>query len=134
MDGTDVLAQICAYTRAEVARRKEAVPLNAIRHKLHQRSDPPRGFGAALTQTVAKGGFGLIAEIKQASPSGGMIRTEFDPPALAELHRQADGLPRRLNRLADFALLIAYAQGRDRPDAGTVLAAAREAAFDALAA
>jgi type II secretory pathway predicted ATPase ExeA len=58
----------------------------------------------------------------------------FDPPALAELHRQADGLPRRLNRLADLALLIAYAEGHDRPDARTVLAAAREATFDALAA
>ncbi len=58
----------------------------------------------------------------------------FDPPALAELHRLADGLPRRLNRLADLALLIAYAESNDRPDARTVLAAAREATFDALAA
>jgi type II secretory pathway predicted ATPase ExeA len=58
----------------------------------------------------------------------------FDPPALAELHRHADGLPRRLNRLADLALLIAYAQGIDRPDSKTVLAAAREATFDPLAA
>ena len=58
----------------------------------------------------------------------------FDPPALAELHRQADGLPRRLNRLADLALLIGYAQELDRPDARTVLTAAREASFDTLAA
>jgi type II secretory pathway predicted ATPase ExeA len=58
----------------------------------------------------------------------------FDPPALAELHRYADGLPRRLNRLADLALLIAFAQGGDRADARTVLAAAREATFDPLAA
>ena len=58
----------------------------------------------------------------------------FDPPALAELHRHADGLPRRLNRLADLALLIAYAEGSERPGAQTVLAASREATFDALAA
>jgi type II secretory pathway predicted ATPase ExeA len=58
----------------------------------------------------------------------------FDQPALAELHRYADGLPRRLDRLADLALLIAFAQGADRADARTVLAAAREATFDPLAA
>ncbi len=58
----------------------------------------------------------------------------FDPPALAELHRAADGLPRRLNRLADLALLIAYAEGIDRPGPQAVRAAAREATFDALAA
>lgn len=58
----------------------------------------------------------------------------FDPPALAELHRSADGLPRRLDRLADLALLIAYAEESPRPDAATVRAAAREGGFDALAA
>jgi type II secretory pathway predicted ATPase ExeA len=58
----------------------------------------------------------------------------FDPPALLELHRSADGLPRRLDRLADLALLIAYAEEAPRPDAATVRAAAREATFDALAA
>ena len=58
----------------------------------------------------------------------------FDPPALLELHRSADGLPRRLDRLADLALLIAYAEESPRPDAATVRAAAREATFDAMAA
>jgi type II secretory pathway predicted ATPase ExeA len=58
----------------------------------------------------------------------------FDPPALLELHRSADGLPRRLDRLADLALLIAYAEEGPRPDVATVRAAAREATFDALAA
>jgi type II secretory pathway predicted ATPase ExeA len=58
----------------------------------------------------------------------------FAPDALAALHRAADGLPRRLNRLADLALLIAYAQDRPRPDADTVAIALREASFDALAA
>jgi len=58
----------------------------------------------------------------------------FDPAALVELHRYAEGLPRRLNRLADLALLIAYARGLDVADARTVLLAAREATFDPLAA
>lgn len=58
----------------------------------------------------------------------------FDADALAALHRAADGLPRRLNRLADLALLIAFASGRDRPDAAIVAAAAREAYPDDLAA
>ena len=64
----------------------------------------------------------------------GAKRPLFDPPALAELHRHADGLPRRLDRLADLALLIAYAEGHDHPEARTVLAAVREATFDAPAA
>lgn len=58
----------------------------------------------------------------------------FEPDALAALHRAADGLPRRLNRLADLALLIAYARDCPRPDRDAVLAAAREADPDGLAA
>ncbi|WP_435008346.1 ExeA family protein [Tundrisphaera lichenicola] len=58
----------------------------------------------------------------------------FDPDSLAELHRSADGLPRRLDRLADLALLIAYAQEAPQPDLATARAAAREANLDALAA
>jgi type II secretory pathway predicted ATPase ExeA len=53
---------------------------------------------------------------------------------VAALHRAADGLPRRLNRLADLALLIAYAQDRPRPDPHTVELAAHEVSFDSLAA
>ena len=58
----------------------------------------------------------------------------FDPTALSALHRAADGLPRRLNRLADLALLIAYAEGLPRPDARAVGVAAREADPEHLAA
>jgi type II secretory pathway predicted ATPase ExeA len=58
----------------------------------------------------------------------------FSPDSLAHLHRAADGLPRRLNRLADMALLIAYAEGCDKPDERTISLAAREADLDALAA
>jgi type II secretory pathway predicted ATPase ExeA len=58
----------------------------------------------------------------------------FDPEALAALHRAADGLPRRLNRLADLALLIAYAEGRTEVGADAVAVAAREADIESLAA
>jgi type II secretory pathway predicted ATPase ExeA len=58
----------------------------------------------------------------------------FDAESLAALHRAADGLPRRLNRLADLALLVAYADGLPRPDARAVRIAAREADLDGLAA
>jgi type II secretory pathway predicted ATPase ExeA len=58
----------------------------------------------------------------------------FDPESLSALHRAADGLPRRLNRLADLSLLIAYARDQPRPDAEAVALAAREASLDPLAA
>ena len=58
----------------------------------------------------------------------------FDSKALDELHRSCDGLPRRINRIADLSLLIAYAEGSPRVGLATVVAASREATFDALAA
>ena len=64
----------------------------------------------------------------------GSTSTLFDTRALAKLHRESDGLPRRLNRLADLALLIAYAREQERPDAQTVELAAREFLVDPMAA
>ncbi len=58
----------------------------------------------------------------------------FDAPALAELHRLAEGVPRRLDRLADLALLVAFAQGTSQADVRSVLVAASEANVDPLAA
>lgn len=58
----------------------------------------------------------------------------FDPEAIAVLHRASEGLPRRLNRLADLALLIAFAEGHPCPGPRAVAAAAREAESDPLAA
>ena len=58
----------------------------------------------------------------------------FTPDALAALHRAADGLPRRLNHLADLALLVAYAEGHDQADSRTVGIAEREFRRDLLAA
>ncbi|MBN8874616.1 MAG: indole-3-glycerol phosphate synthase TrpC [Rhodospirillales bacterium] len=95
----DVLARICADTRALVADRKTRRPIEALRQEITARGDTPRGFGLALKEAVAHGRYGLIAEIKKASPSGGLIRPDFDPPALARAY--ADGGATCLSVLTD---------------------------------
>jgi indole-3-glycerol phosphate synthase len=84
---SDVLARICSDTRAAVAQAKTKIGLEALRSEIAARNDPPRGFGSALKESVAQGRFGLVAEIKKASPSGGLIREDFDPPELARAYR-----------------------------------------------
>ena len=85
---SDVLGRICAETRAAVADAKARTSVDALRAQIAARDgDVPRGFGLALKQAVADGRYGLIAEIKKASPSGGLIRPDFDPPALAVAYR-----------------------------------------------
>jgi type II secretory pathway predicted ATPase ExeA len=66
--------------------------------------------------------------------SAGATEPLFDGDCIAALHRAADGLPRRLNRLADLSLLITYAQDRPHPDSLTVALAAREAGYDLMVA
>jgi indole-3-glycerol phosphate synthase len=83
--GVDTLSRICAEKREEVARHRAATPVGALKGKL---DGPTRGFYAALKEATGGGRIGLIAEIKKASPSGGMIRPEFDPPALARSYRE----------------------------------------------
>ena len=92
MDGAavineDILAKICADTRAEVARRKAKTSLDEIRQRARD-ADHPRGFGRALMDATAAGKPGLITEIKKASPSRGLIRTDFDPAVLAAAYAQ----------------------------------------------
>lgn len=82
--GGDVLAAICADKRAEVAARKAARPIAEVEAAAHV-ADAPRGFAAALRRAAA-GGYGLIAEIKKASPSKGLIRADFQPPELARAY------------------------------------------------
>ena len=83
---TDVLERICAVKREHVAQRKRELPLPRLLAELPEA--PARGFAAALSATAATGRFALIAEIKKASPSRGLIRADFDPPALARSYAE----------------------------------------------
>lgn len=77
-----ILAKIKAYKLEEIAERKAARPLAAV-EDLARAAAPVRGFADALEAAIAVDGVALIAEIKKASPSKGLIRADFDPPALA---------------------------------------------------
>ena len=80
---SDVLAKIIDYKREEVAARKRARPWALIEAEA-RKQDAPRAFGAALRRKQPA----LIAEIKKASPSKGVIRADFDPSALARAYAE----------------------------------------------
>jgi molybdenum cofactor biosynthesis protein MoaC len=102
----DVLAEICAEKRAHVARSKAVLSESALLAALAE-APPLRRFAAALERHLAEGRYGLIAEIKKASPSAGLIRSDFDPSALARAY--AAGRASCLSVLTDEP----YFQGSD---------------------
>lgn len=82
---TDILAKIEEYKRREIAAAKQAIPLGQM-EELARSAPRPIGFADALASKVAQGRPALIAEIKKASPSKGLIRADFDPPSLGRAY------------------------------------------------
>ena len=102
----NTLAKICADKREHVARCRIKTTEQELRQKLHN-LPKPRGFQRALESRVQKDEFGLIAEIKKASPSKGVIRENFDPVAIAKAY--VEGGAACISVLTD----IPYFQGSD---------------------
>jgi indole-3-glycerol phosphate synthase len=84
----DVLAKILAAKRLEVEESRSRIPQEEMRRRAHAGS-PPRGFERSLRAKIAAGSPGVIAEIKRASPSRGLIRADFDPARIAASYERS---------------------------------------------
>ncbi|MBU6419029.1 MAG: indole-3-glycerol phosphate synthase TrpC [Proteobacteria bacterium] len=84
----DILAKICADKRAEIAALQADKPVEDLKAEIRD-AGKTRGFGRALMDAAAAGRPGLITEIKKASPSGGLIRTDFEPETIARAYEAA---------------------------------------------
>jgi indole-3-glycerol phosphate synthase len=85
---TDILDRIEAYKRTEISESKVRMPFATLQRNVRDH-DPPRGFVHAIEQKLNQRRIALIAEVKKASPSKGVIREDFDPPKLAKAYEKA---------------------------------------------
>ncbi len=84
---TDILDRIEAYKRTEISEAKVRMPLTTLERNVRDH-DPPRGFVHAIEKKLSERRIALIAEVKKASPSKGIIREDFDPPKLARAYEK----------------------------------------------
>ncbi|MBA1446696.1 MAG: indole-3-glycerol phosphate synthase TrpC [Chromatiales bacterium] len=105
-DTPDILKKIVLRKQEEIAERSARISLQALRSKLDA-AEPCRGFADAIAARIATGGAGVIAEIKRASPSKGLLREDFRPAEIARSY--AEGGAACLSVLTD----IDFFQGSD---------------------
>jgi len=96
-DTPTILKKILARKQEEIAERSALVSIAQLIEKA-QAAQPPRGFAAALAAKLTAGQSAVIAEIKKASPSKGVIREDFDPAAIADSYEQGGSLPVSVDR------------------------------------